>query len=148
MLPHFIEGGKVLIHGATGGVDNFATQTAKYFDTYIVGTTSETGLQFARELGADEVIDYRNQRFEEISGNFDLILDTVGGENFIRSLNVAKTACSTLLLRTQATDLCQPRHRKSKRRAGKVSSSPRKKLADKQTIYNLILRIYNLKLRI
>lgn len=92
------KGDKVLIHGATGGVGNFATQIAKYFDTYIVGTTSETGLQFAKELGADEVIDYRNQRFEEISGNFDLILDTVGGENFIRSLKVLKPDGTIILL--------------------------------------------------
>lgn len=107
------KGDKVLIHGATGGVGNFAIQIAKYFDTYIVGTTSETGLSFAKELGADEVIDYKNQRFEEISNNFDLILDTIGGENFIRSLKVLKPDGTIILLPSDKSSEAQKEANKS-----------------------------------
>lgn len=107
------KGNKVLIHGATGGVGNFAIQIAKYFDTYIVGTTSETGLRFAKELGADEVIDYKNQQFEEISNNFDLILDTIGGENFIRSLKVLKPNGTIILLPSNKSSEAQKEAQKS-----------------------------------
>lgn len=91
-------GYKVLIHGATGGVGGFAVQIAKHFDTYVVGTTSKGGFDLAKQFGVDEVIDYKNQRFEEITDNFDLILDTVGGENFVRSLKVLKPGGTILLL--------------------------------------------------
>lgn len=91
-------GYKVLIHGATGGVGGFATQIAKHFETYVVGTTSQNGFNLAKQFGADEIIDYKNQRFEDITGNFDLILDTVGGENFVRSLKVLKPGGTIILL--------------------------------------------------
>lgn len=107
------KGNKVLIHGATGGVGNFAIQIAKYFDTYIVGTTSETGLRFAKELGADKVIDYKNQQFEEISNNFDLILDTIGGENFIHSLKVLKPNGTIILLPSNKSSEAQKEAPKS-----------------------------------
>lgn len=92
------KGDKVLIHGATGGVGGFATQIAKHFGAYVVGTTSESGIELAKELGADEVINYKTQRFEEITGDFDLILETIGGENFVRSLQVLKPDGTIVLL--------------------------------------------------
>lgn len=97
-------GYKVLIHGATGGVGGFATQIAKHFGAYVVGTTSESGFALAKDFGVDEVIDYKKQRFEEITSGFDLILDTVGGENFVRSLKVLKPDGTIILLPSDKKD--------------------------------------------
>lgn len=95
---HVKKGDKVLIHGATGGVGSYATQIAKHLGAYVVGTTSESGIEYAKKLGADQVINYQTQRFEEITGDFDFILETVGGENFVRSLKVLKPEGTIVLL--------------------------------------------------
>lgn len=97
-------GNKVLIHGATGGVGSFATQIAKHVGAYVVGTTSESGISLAKELGASEVINYKTEKFEEITGGFDFILDTVGGENFVRSLKVLKPNGTIVLLPSNKMD--------------------------------------------
>lgn len=107
-------GDKVLIHGATGGVGSFAVQIARHFGAYIVGTASGEGVQLAKQLGANEVIDYKKQRFETVTGDFDLILDTVGGENFVRSLKVLKPEGILILLPTnkkeEAEKVAQEQH--------------------------------------
>lgn len=92
------KGDKVLIHGAAGDVGSFAVQIAKYLDAYVVGTASGKGVEFAKELGADKVVDYKTQRFEYLTDGFDFILDTVGGENFTRSLKVLKPDGTIVLL--------------------------------------------------
>lgn len=92
------QGDKVLIHGAAGGVGNFAVQIAKFFGACVIGTASGEDIGWVKQLGADEVIDYKNQRFEEITSGFDLILDTIGGENFVRSLKVLKPEGVIVLL--------------------------------------------------
>lgn len=91
-------GDKVLIHGAAGGVGNYAVQIAKHFGAYVVGTASGDDMDFVRKLGADEVIDYKTQHFEELTDGFDLILDSIGGENFVRSLKVLKPDGTIVLL--------------------------------------------------
>ena len=91
-------GDKVLIHGAAGGVGNFAVQIAAHLGAYVVGTASAGDIPFVRQLGADEVVDYKKQRFEETVSGCDLILDTVGGENFVRSLKVLKPEGMIILL--------------------------------------------------
>lgn len=83
-------GDRVLIHGASGGVGNYAVQIAKYFGSWVIGTASGTNKDFVLHLGADQVIDYQTQRFEEIVKNVDIVLDSVGGKNFDRSLEVLK----------------------------------------------------------
>ena len=92
------KGDKVLVHGAAGGVGNYAVQIARYLGAYIVGTASGEDADFIRQLGADKVIDYKEQRFEELTSGFDLILDTIGGENFVRSLKVLKPEGMIILL--------------------------------------------------
>lgn len=83
-------GQRVLIHGATGGVGSLAVQLAHGKGAHTIGTTSTRHVAFARELGADEVVDYTAQRFEETVHNVDVVFDTVGGETLERSWAVLK----------------------------------------------------------
>jgi NADPH:quinone reductase-like Zn-dependent oxidoreductase len=73
-------GERVLVHGAVGGVGQFATQLARWRDAYVIATASPAGLDAARALGAHEVLDGRNGQFDEQLGAIDLVFDTVGGE--------------------------------------------------------------------
>lgn len=82
------QGQRVLIHGGAGGVGNYAVQIARYFGCYVTATASGSDARFVLSLGADQVIDYKTERFEELVSDVDFVLDTVGGENFVRSLRV------------------------------------------------------------
>ncbi|WP_207930388.1 NADP-dependent oxidoreductase [Streptomyces hainanensis] len=83
-------GQRVLIHAAAGGVGHLAVQVAKARGAHVVGTASAPKHDFLRRLGADEVIDYHATDFvEELSG-LDVVLDTLGGENAFRSLDVLR----------------------------------------------------------
>jgi len=84
------KGQSVLIHGASGGVGTFAVQFAKWKGAYVIGTASSKNAEFLKSIGCDEVIDYRNQQFEEIVSNLDVVLDTIGGDTFERSWGVLK----------------------------------------------------------
>jgi len=84
------KGQSVLIHGAAGGVGTFAVQFAKWKGAYVIGTASEKNAEFLKNIGADEVIDYKNQRFEDLVRDMDVVLDTVGGDTFERSWGVLK----------------------------------------------------------
>ncbi len=83
-------GQRVLIHGAAGGVGTFAVQLARWRGARVTATASTANLDFVRRLGADEVIDYRAQRFEDVVGGVDVVFDTVGGETLDRSWGVLK----------------------------------------------------------
>jgi NADPH:quinone reductase-like Zn-dependent oxidoreductase len=83
-------GQTVLVHGAAGGVGTFAVQFAKWKGAYVIGTASSKNAEFLKSIGSDEVIDYRNQQFEEIVSNLDVVLDTIGGDTFERSWEVLK----------------------------------------------------------
>jgi NADPH:quinone reductase-like Zn-dependent oxidoreductase len=84
------EGQSALIHGAAGGVGSFAVQFAKWKGAHVIGTASAGNAQFLRSIGADEVIDYKTQRFEDVVHDVDLVLDTIGGDTFERSWGVLK----------------------------------------------------------
>jgi len=84
------EGQKVLIHGATGGVGSYAVQMAKWKGAYVIGTTSSKNIDFLKDLGADETIDYKNGKFEDRVKDIDLVIDLIGGETQKRSLQVLK----------------------------------------------------------
>ncbi len=84
------KGQSILIHGAAGGVGSFAVQFARWKGAYIIGTASGDHLQFLKSLGADQVIDYKTQRFETVAHDMDVVLDTVGGDTFERSWGVLK----------------------------------------------------------
>jgi NADPH:quinone reductase-like Zn-dependent oxidoreductase len=83
-LGELKEGQTVLIQGAGGGVGHIAVQLAKWRGAKVIGTASRSA-DFARELGADEVIDYSTTPFEEVARDVDLVLDTIGGEVQARS---------------------------------------------------------------
>jgi NADPH:quinone reductase-like Zn-dependent oxidoreductase len=72
-------GERVLVHGAVGGVGQFATQLARWRGAYVLATSSPQSFEIARALGAHEVIDARRELDDEVS-HVDLIFDTVGGE--------------------------------------------------------------------
>jgi len=98
-------GQKVLIHGAAGGVGTLAVQLAKWKGAYVIGTASEKNSAFLKELGADEVIDYRKENFEEKLKDIDVVFDTIGGETQIKSLQVLKPGgilVSTVGIRDEA----------------------------------------------
>ncbi|MGI0025581.1 MAG: NADP-dependent oxidoreductase [Nitrososphaera sp.] len=81
---------KILIHGGAGGIGSIAIQLAKHLDAHIATTVSTNDKQFASELGAAEVIDYRTQAFENMLHDYDAVFDTVGGETYSRSFKVLK----------------------------------------------------------
>lgn len=83
-------GDKVLVHSAAGGVGHYTVQIAKHLGAYVIGTSSVENKDFVLALGADEHIDYKNQKFEEVAKDIDFVLDTIGGENMDRSLEVVK----------------------------------------------------------
>jgi NADPH:quinone reductase-like Zn-dependent oxidoreductase len=86
-----VAGQRVLIHGAAGGVGTFAVQLARWRGARLTGTASAANLDFVRSLGADEAIDYRTQRFEDVVRDVDVVFDTVGGETLERSWSVLKS---------------------------------------------------------
>jgi len=81
---------KVLIHGGAGGIGHIAIQVAKALGAYVATTVSTDDVDFVRNLGADEIIDYKKQKFEEILKNFDGVYDTVGGETTTNSFKVLR----------------------------------------------------------
>ena len=91
----FQEGGltagqTVLIHGAGGAVGAFAVQFAKIKGATVVATASGTDKDYVQGLGADSVVDYKAERFEDAAKDVDVVLDTVGGETQMRSFTTIK----------------------------------------------------------
>src|SRR5262249_53216645 len=83
-------GQRVLIHGAAGSVGMFAVQLARWRGARVIATASSGNLEFVRALGADQVIDYRQTRFEDVICDVDVVFDPVGGETLERSWKVLK----------------------------------------------------------
>jgi NADPH:quinone reductase-like Zn-dependent oxidoreductase len=79
-----------LIHGGAGGVGHFAVQLAKWKGAHVIATASARNHELLYKLGADEVIDYTIQRFEDVAREVDAVLDTVGGDTQERSWQVLK----------------------------------------------------------
>jgi NADPH:quinone reductase-like Zn-dependent oxidoreductase len=78
-------GQSVLIHGGSGGVGHFAVQFAKARGARVLTTVSTDNVEFARSLGADVVIDYKTQRFEDFASKLDMVFDLIDGETRERS---------------------------------------------------------------
>lgn len=85
-------GQKILIHGGAGGIGSIAIQLAKNLGAYVATTVSTNDKQFVQELGADIVIDYKTETFEDLVHEYDAVFDTVGGETYRRSFKVVKKA--------------------------------------------------------
>lgn len=84
------EGDKVLIHAGAGGVGTHAIQIAKSYGAYVAATASEKNEGLLKSLGADQVIDYKSQAFEEVVRDFDIVLDPLGGDIQSKSFSVLK----------------------------------------------------------
>jgi len=85
-----VAGQSVLIHAGAGGVGSLAVQLARWRGLRIFATASSRDLNFVRSLGADTVIDYHAERFEETARDVDMVFDTVGGETQERSLRMLR----------------------------------------------------------
>lgn len=83
-------GQRVLIHGGAGGVGSLAVQVAKARGAFVIATGSARNRDYLRSIGADEVIDYQAERFEDRVHDADIVFDTVGGETLERSLAVVR----------------------------------------------------------
>ncbi|PQL93446.1 NADP-dependent oxidoreductase [Apibacter adventoris] len=94
----------VLIHGASGGVSHYAVQIAKYMDAYVIGTTSTENKDFVYKLGANDVIDYKTQDFEKVLEDIEFILETQGGDNFGKSLNILRSGGTIINLPSNLTE--------------------------------------------
>lgn len=84
------KGQKILIQAGAGGVGTFAIQLAKLMGATVATTASEAGANLVKSLGADKVINYKTDKFEEILKNYDAVFDTLGGETLEKSFNVVK----------------------------------------------------------
>ncbi len=71
-------GQRMLIHAGAGGVGHFAVQFAAHFGAHVIATGSNRNLDWLRELGASEVVDYRTTRFEDVARDIDVVVDLIG----------------------------------------------------------------------
>lgn len=83
-------GERVLVQGGAGGVGSMAVQIAKARGAYVLATASAGNHDYLREIGADETIDYRSVRFEDVARDIDVVVDTVGGDTTTRSAAVLR----------------------------------------------------------
>ncbi|APR87209.1 zinc-containing alcohol dehydrogenase [Minicystis rosea] len=83
-----VAGQTVLVHGGAGNVGAYAVQLAHRFGARVIATAKTEGIADVRRFGADQVIDVRTTRFEDIAGKVDAVIDTVGGEVQERSFAV------------------------------------------------------------
>jgi NADPH:quinone reductase-like Zn-dependent oxidoreductase len=102
------KGERALVHGGAGAVGLFAVQLAKSQEAHVIATSSKANLDFVKQLGANEVIDYRERRFEE-AGAFDVIFDTVGGETLDRSWGLLKNGGRLVTIAANAESSTDPR---------------------------------------
>lgn len=72
---------KVLVYGASGSVGSFGLQLAKYYGAHVTGVSSARNHEVLKELGCDEVYDYREQNISELNKEYDVIFDAVGKIN-------------------------------------------------------------------
>ncbi len=83
-------GQKVLIHAGAGGIGTIAIQIAKHLGAYVATTTSTKNIEFVKSLGADAVVDYKTTSFEKVLQGYDMVFETLGGDNLAKSFSVLK----------------------------------------------------------
>lgn len=84
------EGKKVLIHGGAGGIGTAAIQYAKHLGAHVATTVQAKDKDYVADLGADDIIDYEAEQFEQALHDFDAVFDTVGGDSYVRSFKILK----------------------------------------------------------
>jgi NADPH:quinone reductase-like Zn-dependent oxidoreductase len=83
-------GQTVLIHGAAGNVGAYAVQLASQAGLHVFATAASSDLDYVKRLGAERVVDYKRDRFEDSFTGVDVVLDTVGGDTQQRSVHTLK----------------------------------------------------------
>jgi NADPH:quinone reductase-like Zn-dependent oxidoreductase len=84
------KGQKVLIHAGSGGVGSIAIQLARHLGAFVATTTSTANVDWVKALGADLVIDYKQQDFESVLHDYDVVLNSLGADVLQKSLKVLK----------------------------------------------------------
>jgi NADPH:quinone reductase-like Zn-dependent oxidoreductase len=102
------KGQKVLIHAAAGGIGHLAVQIAKHLGSYVIGTASAGNREFVLGLGADEVVDYRNEDFTESVSDVDVVFSTLGGDVAARSVSVIRDGGVLLQMHYSTRDAVFP----------------------------------------
>lgn len=97
-------GDKVLIHAGSGGVGTLAIQIAKHFGAHVATTCSVRNADLVRNLGADVVIDYKTEAFDEVLSDYDIVFDMMGGETLNRSFKVLKQGGTLVSIKGQDTE--------------------------------------------
>lgn len=97
-------GQRILIQAAAGGVGHLAVQFAKLAGAYVYGTASGNNQDFLRELGLDEPIDYKNEKFENKVSELDAVLEAMGGEVLYRSIAAVKPGGTVVCLPSSTKD--------------------------------------------
>lgn len=92
------QGQKVFIPAGSGGIGSFAIQLARHLGAIIGTTTSTANLALVRELGADEVVDYKQQEFEQVLHGYDVVLGTLKGEGLEKALRIVKPGSAVVSL--------------------------------------------------
>jgi NADPH:quinone reductase-like Zn-dependent oxidoreductase len=87
---HLKPGQKVLIHAGSGGLGSTVIQLAKHLGATVATTASGKNAELVRSLGADVVVDYKKEDFADVLSGYDIVLDSLGGENLEKSLTVLK----------------------------------------------------------
>jgi len=80
-------GMRVLVHAGAGGVGSLAVQIARQLGAEVVATASAENRDYCKSLGAAQVLDYRK---EPLGGGYDVVLDTIGGETHLRSIQALR----------------------------------------------------------
>ena len=97
-------GQRVLIQSAAGGVGHLAVQFAKLRGAFVSGTASGENIEFLKDLGVDQPIDYKTEKFEEVATNIDAVMDTMGGEILYRSIALVKPGGKVVCLPSSTKD--------------------------------------------
>ena len=97
--PGSLDGSRVLVHGAAGGVGHVAVQLAKRAGAYVIATASERNWGFLTALGADETLDYAGSSFAHAIRDVDLAIDTRGGQDFRRLAESLKRGAMIVTLK-------------------------------------------------
>ena len=103
-------GDKVLIHAGSGGVGTLAIQIAKHFGAHVATTCSPRNADLVRDLGADVVIDYKTEAFDEVLSDYDIVFDMIGGETLNRSFKVLKQGGTLVSIKGQDTENLAPEY--------------------------------------
>ena len=100
-------GQKVLIQAGAGGVGTLAIQLAKSLGAEVLTTCSVGNIEFVRSLGADRVIDYKTQRYEEVARGCDVIIEAIGPQEFARAIATVKKGGTVVALSSGMPEAAQ-----------------------------------------